>query len=130
MMSTTFISRIAVSATLAIVLGTAHLSQPVIADGKPLAAGTYQLRLTDESPAPAAGLSPDAEKWVEFLQGGKVVGRELASIIPASEIKAHAQGPMPKANGLRVDALKGGDYVRVWVHKGDMHYLINLGVSR
>ena len=129
-MFATTLSRIATIATLAITLGTVHLAKSVVADGKPLPAGTYQIRVTDEGPAPAAGQSADSEKWVEFLQGGKVVGREVASIIPQSEIAEHVKGPMPKANGSRVDNLKGGDYVRVWIHKADKHYLINLGAGK
>ena len=126
----TTLSRLSTIALVAITLGTVHLSKPVLADGKPLPAGTYQLRLTDEGPAPAVGQSPDLEKWVEFLQGGKVVGRELASLIPAAEIAEHVKGPMPKANSARVDQLKGGEYVRVWVNKDKMNYLINLMAGR
>ena len=37
---------------------------------------------------------------------------------------------MPKANGSRVDGLKGGEYVRIWFNKGGRHYLINLGGSK
>lgn len=122
----TTLQRFASIATLAVVLGSIHLSRPVTADGQPLPAGTYQVRLTDESPKPMPGLSPDAEKWVEFVKGGKVVGREIASIFTAAEIGEHVKGPMPKANGSRVDGLKGDDYVRVWFNRNGTHYLINL----
>ncbi len=67
-------------------LGEVKLPRQVKADGKPLAAGTYQVRLTAEMPSPAAaGIT--MERWVEFLQGGQVKGREVVSIIPASEMK-------------------------------------------
>lgn len=124
------LSRLAAVAMLAVTLGTVHLTKSVVADGKPLPAGTYTVRLTDEGPAPVPGISPDREKWVEFLQGGKVIGREIASIIPASEIAEHVKGPKPRMNGTRVDQLKGGDYLRVWVNKNQMHYLINLVVGK
>ena len=29
-------------------------------------------------------------------------------------------------NGVRVDMLKGNDYVRVWINRGGNNYLINL----
>ena len=126
----TTLSRIATLATFVITLGSVHLTKPATADGKPLPAGTYTVRLTDESPTPAAGQNAESEKWVEFLKGGKVVGREIASIIPDAEIKEHVKSPMPGASGWRVDTLKGGDYVRVWIHKTGHHYLINLGAGK
>jgi len=107
-------------------LGTVHLTHKVLANGQPLAAGTYQVRLTDEEPKPATGESPNAERWVEFVRGGKVAGKEVASVISADEIAKIAEGPRPKANGSRVDLLKGGDYVRVWINKGGQNYLINM----
>ena len=51
------------------------------ADGQPLAAGTYQVRLSADEPKPAVGQSPDSERYVEFLKGGKVVGREVATVV-------------------------------------------------
>ena len=110
-------------------LGTVTLNKKVLADGKPLAAGTYQVRLTSDSPKPAIGESPDAEKYVEFVRGGKVVGREVATVVSAADIGRIAKGPRPKGNGVRVDTLKGGDYVRVWIAKGGQNYLINMPPS-
>jgi hypothetical protein len=110
-------------------LGTITLNKKVMADGKPLAAGTYQVRLTSDSPKPAVGESPESEKYVEFLRGGKVVGREVATIIASSDVSKIAKGPHPKGNGVRVDTLKGGDYVRVWIAKGGQNYLINMPPS-
>jgi hypothetical protein len=107
-------------------LGTVHLTKKVLADGKPLAAGTYEVRLTNDSPKPAVGETPNSEKYVEFLRNGKVAGRELAVIVPASEVGQIAKGPHPKGNGSRVDTLKGGDYVRVWIAKGGTNYIINM----
>src|SRR5215510_2912291 len=70
----------------ALVLGTAKIPKGVMADGKPLAAGTYQVRLTkQEAPAAPAGISDNLQRWVEFVQAGNAKGRELATIVPASE---------------------------------------------
>lgn len=107
-------------------LGMVHLTHKVMANGQPLAAGTYQVRLTDEEAKAATGASPSAERWVEFVRGGKVAGKEVASVIGADDIGKIAKGPRPKANGSRVDLLKGGDYVRVWINKGGQNYLINM----
>src|SRR5215218_2779410 len=110
-------------------LGSVRIPRSVKANGQDLKAGTYQVRLTAEDAAPpAAGII--RERWVEFVQGGKVAGREVASIIPADEVKDTQPGPdlpgkQPKA-GSRVDTLKGGEYVRVWIIRGGVQYLIHM----
>jgi hypothetical protein len=107
-------------------LGTVHLGKAVMADGKPLPAGTYQVRLTPEEAKPAVGQSPDAERYVEFVKNGKVVAREVATVISATDIKQIAKGAKPAAGTAKVEELKGGKYVRVWINKGGNNYLINL----
>ena len=108
-------------------LGTVTLSKKLMADGKPLAPGTYQVRLsTDEVKPPATGQDPNSEKWVEFVKGGKVAGREVATVISAQDVGAIVKGKKPAANGASVEMLKGGDYWRVWINKGGTNYIINL----
>ncbi len=108
-------------------LGSVRVTRNVMADGKPLAAGTYTVRLTgDEAKPPAIGQTPSLERWVEFVQGGQVKGREVVTIIPDSDIAQVAKGPRPARGGSRVDTLKGDDYVRVWINRGGNNYLIHL----
>jgi hypothetical protein len=107
-----------------------RLPQPVLANGKSLAAGTYQVRITTERPAPAAGQSATGECWVEFLKGGSVAGSEVASVVSGGDIGAVAKGPQPKANAARVDLLKGGEYLRVWMNGAGTHYIVNMPVAR
>jgi hypothetical protein len=107
-------------------LGSVRVSRAVTADGKPLAAGTYEVRLTDEEPAAVAGESPKSERWIEFRRSGSVAGREVAIVIPDGEMHQIAKSPKPPANGSRVDLLKGGDYLRIWINRGGTNYLINL----
>jgi len=107
-------------------LGTVTLGKKVMADGKPLAAGTYQVRLTTDEPKPAVGQDPAAEKYVEFVKGGKVAGREVASVIGPEDIGKIAKGKKPGRNSSTVELLKGGDYLRVWINKGGTNYLINM----
>jgi hypothetical protein len=116
--------------TAGTVIGTVRLSQPVLADGKPLAAGTYQVRLSADQPPAAVGLSPSASQWVEFVRSGRVAGRELASVVPASEIGQVAESQRPARNSSRVELLKGGDYIRVWINRGDSHYILNMPPGR
>jgi hypothetical protein len=118
------------SPTGELVLGTVRVPKGVTADGKPLPAGTYQVRLTSQEAGPAAvGTSRTLERWVEFVQGGSVKAREVASIVPAAEAKMVAKDPPPAANGVKVQTLKGNDYVRVWFNKGGNHYLLYLPMS-
>lgn len=108
-------------------LGSVHLAKKVMADGKPLAPGTYQVRLTsDAPPKPGVGQAPDAEKYVEFLRAGKVVAREVATVIGKEDIGKVAKGKAPAAGTSKVELLKGGDYYRVWINRGGNNYLINL----
>ena len=112
-------------------LGSVSIPRAVMADGKTLAKGTYTVRLTAQSAQPTVpGQLPDLNRWVEFVQGGQVKGREVVSIVPADEVKDTMPGPdMPghvARNGRRVEMLKGGDYLRVWINQGGHNYLIHL----
>lgn len=112
-------------------LGTVNIPRAVMADGKPLPAGRYTVRLTaDTAQTPAPGATQTLERWVEFVQGGQVRGRELASIVPAEEVKMTMPGPdMPGGvgrSGSRVEMLKGGEFLRVWIARGGHNYLIHL----
>jgi hypothetical protein len=114
------------TATTLLLWSSSAGTQAVMADGQSLPAGTYQVQLSGESPAAAVGQTPDAETWVEFVQGNKVVGREIASVISAVQVASRATGAAPRPNRSRVDTLQGGEYVRVWINKGNVNYLINL----
>lgn len=111
-------------------LGTITLPRAVTADGKPLPRGRYQVRLTPQmAQPPAAGQMPSLERWVEFVQGGQVRGREVVSIVPASEMKDLMPGPDANravSNGTRVEMLKGNEYLRVWISRRGVSYLIHL----
>ncbi len=108
-------------------LGSVRLPRQVTANGQALPAGTYQVRVTanDATPA-AAGQTQNLERWVEFVQAGQVKGREVASIVPDSDIAQVADGTRPRVGASRVELLKGGDYFRVWINRGGNHYLIHL----
>jgi hypothetical protein len=108
-------------------LGSVNIPRSVKADGKDLKAGTYQVRLTAQAATPAVP-GQTMERWVEFLQGGKVAGREVVSIVPAAEMKDLMPGPdSGKApSGSKVEMLKGNDYLRVWISRGGVSYLIHM----
>ena len=107
-------------------LGSVTLSKRVMADGQALAAGTYQVRLSADVPKPGVGQTAEAERYVEFVRGGKVVGREVATVVSTADIASIVKGPKPANGGSRVDTLKGDDYVRVWINRGGMNYIIHM----
>jgi hypothetical protein len=108
-------------------LGSVRIGRQVMADGKPLRAGTYRVRLTAEEAKPEVpGQIPELNRWVEFLQGGEVKGREVVSIVPQSEIRQVADDAPPRPGGHKVQMLKGNEYLRIWINRGGNHYLIHL----
>jgi hypothetical protein len=117
-------------ATLVIALGGVHLTRAALADGSWMPAGVYQVRVTDQVVPASVGQSQGAERWVEFLQDGKVVGREVATVISAADMGAIAKGARPARNGSLVQILEGGDYLRVWINRDAVNYLINMPTGK
>jgi hypothetical protein len=107
-------------------IGTVRISRSVMADGKPLAAGTYQVHLSTDPLQPAVGQSPGGERFVEFRRGEKVVAREVATVIFEGDVASVAKGRRPRLNSSTFEMLKGGDYWRVWINRDGTNYLINL----
>ena len=104
---------------------TVTISQEVMADGKPLAAGTYDIYVTDERPSTGAGVT-DAQRVVEFAQKGEVVGRTLAEVFPV--VREGAVGTSGSTASTRATAqvLRGGEFLRVSFSDEDGRYLIHL----
>jgi hypothetical protein len=112
-----------------VALGSVRIPKGIKADGKPLAAGTYQVRLTPQTASPdAKGATASLERWAEFVQGGKVVGREVVTIIPQAEISKVQKDAPPPRGGAKIETLKGGDYLRVWINRGGNQYLMHFTV--
>lgn len=108
-------------------LGTVRIPRAVTADGKPLPAGTYTVRVTAQEAKPeAVGTTEALARWAEFVQKGEVKGREVVSIVPASESKMVVQDAPPPAGGTKVQMLRGNEYLRLWFNRGGNHYLIHL----
>jgi hypothetical protein len=113
-----------------VALGSVRLPRAVMADGKPLAAGTYQVRLTANPATPdAVGATAELSRWAEFVQGGAVRGREVVTIVPGGEAKMVAKDAAPASGGSKVQMLKGNEYMRVWINRGGNHYLIHFPVG-
>ena len=102
-------------------------SRAVTADGKPLPSGRYTLRLTAQAAQPTvAGQLPDLNRWVEFVQGGQVKGREVVSIVPDAEVSQTQPGPdlepgrrPAQAPGLKCSRVT---MLRVWISRNGVQY--------
>jgi len=110
-------------------LGAVRIPRDVKAGGEALAAGTYQVRVTETPATPQApGQTPQYERWAEFMRNGKTVAREVVTIVPASDIKQVAEQNPPPSGGYRAEVLKGNDYLRLWINRGGNHYLIHFNI--
>lgn len=121
---------VGLTAQTATTLGTVRLSRGVMADGKALPAGSYSLRVSADPVATVVGQGGENAKWVEFVQGGQVKGRELASVIPSAEVKQVVKGTSPAAGGVKVELLRGAEYIRIWANRAGNHYLLHLVVGQ
>lgn len=111
-------------------IGSVTLPRAVMANGESLAAGTYTVRVSTEAVPAAVGLSSDSTKWLEFVRGGEVRGRELASVLSESEVIQQVVESAPPASGSsKVEMLKGNDYMRVWINNGGTHYLVHFALA-
>jgi hypothetical protein len=109
-----------------VALGSVRLPKDVMADGKKLTAGTYQVRVTGQVASPdAKGQTSTLERWLEFVQGGQVKGREVVTIVPQSDLKLVEKDTPPQVNSSKFETLRGGDYARLWINRGGNHYLIH-----
>ena len=74
-------------------LGTVRLPKGVKADGKDIAAGSYQVRLTaDEAKPDAKGSSEKLERWVEFVKGDQRRGPRGRVDRPGQRDQARPEG--------------------------------------
>jgi hypothetical protein len=96
------VSTIAQESSNTAVLGSVTLTRKVLADGQPLAPGTYQVRLSAEQVKPVVGESPDSERYVEFVRAGKVIGREAEMVGKRvrPDVEAHLLKLRKKALGV------------------------------
>jgi len=113
-----------------VTLGTVRLPRPVTADGKPLAAGNYTVKVTSQPSKPdAVGQTEQLERWAEFLKGKDVAGREVVTIVPQAEIKQVVKDAPPASGGSKVQVLRGNEYLRVWFNRGGTHYLMHFPIA-
>jgi len=111
-------------------LGSVSVSRAAKANGEALPAGTYTLRLLPQDLTKVIGQTPAESRWVEFVRGGKVAGKEVATVLTAAEAKAVAERGMPASGTSKTELLKGNEYLRIWVNRGGTHYLVHLAMPK
>jgi hypothetical protein len=109
-------------------LASVSIDRPVLANGQPLAPGRYDVHLTNDWPDPLERGEQQGTQWVEFRAEGRTAGREAALVIPMGAIDAISEWH-PAPGATRVDVLKGGEFVRVWVNRAGTNYLIHLPIQ-
>lgn len=109
-------------------LGTAKLPVDLLADDARLPAGTYEVRLSAEQAPPDGRQREIDERWVEFVQGSRVVGRALAPVVRAAEVRDVLRGAPPAPGSVRIEKLRADRYYRLWFnHQGDQ-ILLHLAI--
>jgi hypothetical protein len=115
------------NAAMAHTMATVNIPAGLMAGGKPLPAGRYEVIITDEHPATESGTPSENQRWVEFVQNGTVVAREIAEVFGAADRPVGTSGA---AGGTRAQAvvqtLRGGEFVRVAINAGGARFLIHL----
>ena len=109
-------------------LGSVHIPKGVKADGKALR-GRHLSGAADaaDTATPDAkgqtGIARALGRVREGRQGRRPRGRHDH---PAGRDRARSRRTRRrKANSSKVETLKGGDYVRLWINKGGNHYLVH-----
>jgi hypothetical protein len=110
-------------------VATVRLAQPVMASGKPLAAGTYELVVTDERPSSPSGEPNESQRFVEFVANGNVVAREIAEVFPASERPVGTSSASGAARAV-VQRLRTDNFLRVAVNTSSARYLVHMPISQ
>jgi len=110
-------------------LASVNIPVAFSANGQPMAAGTYSIRLSDASVSAVVGQSPGAEQWVEFLKGGTVAGKELATVVSGPDAKQVLKSASPASGTAKVQTLREKNYVRVWITESGKTYLLHLPIT-
>ena len=107
-------------------VATVTLTEPVKADGKPLAPGTYEVWILDDRPNVGAGEPSNAQRVVELHQNGKMVASDVAEVFPSSGPVGTAGTTGSRLPKAVVQKLSGGEYVRIAINDAAGRFLIHL----
>lgn len=110
-------------------LGTVQIPVPVLASGVVLEPGAYELRLTGERPQAPGGQPSPSQYIVALLRGATPVAREVAEVLEDAELPVVGASARPVREGVSVQMLQGGEFLRVSVKRGTRRYLVHLPVQ-
>ena len=105
-------------------VATVTITEPVKADGQPLAPGKYEVWILDDRPA-TAGEPANAQRVVELHQNGKMVAKDVAEVFGATERPVGTSGTSGSRKAV-VQKLRGGEFLRIAISDGGARYLIHL----
>ena len=108
-------------------LGTVQISDAVLVGKMPLQPGTYEIRVTGEHLTPLPGQSEEATQVVEFVRDGMVVAKDAAEVLPATAMPVGTSGR--SGARMRVERLKGDEFLRISMVKDGERYLIHLPLA-
>jgi hypothetical protein len=100
----------------------------VLAEGKPLPPGMYEIRLTSDAASSLPGQPAGAQRPVEIISGGKVVARETAEVLRDENLPALGASSQSVQSGTRVEMLKGGEFLRISIKRDGARYLVYLPI--
>jgi hypothetical protein len=109
-------------------VATVTLGQSLMADGKRIAPGKYEVWILDERPM-LNGVPTENQRVVELVQNGTVIAREVAEMSGANApapVGTSGKAPARAMGKATVQTLKGGEYVRIAITDGGARYLIHL----
>ncbi len=101
-----------------------RITDQVLAGGKPLPPGTYEVIVTDERPASESGVPVENQRWIEFVQNRRVIAREIAEMFTAPERPVGTSGS--GGASAVVQRLRGDEYLRINVTDDGVRYLVHL----
>ena len=108
-------------------VATVTIAEPVKADGKQLAPGTYEVWILNDQPDVKAGAPSSAQRVVELHQNGKAVAREIAEVFTSGERPVGTSGATGSRMGKAVvQKLQGGEFLRIAITDAGARYLIHL----
>ena len=107
---------------------TVRIPVAVLADGKPLPPGRYNVRLTGNQP-PQPGQPAGAQQAVEIIADGNVVARETAEVLKDDDLPPVGASSQSVQSGTRVEMLKGGEFLRISMKRDGARYLVYLPIA-
>ncbi|HXH23715.1 MAG TPA: hypothetical protein VNI78_00615 [Vicinamibacterales bacterium] len=109
-------------------VSTIKIDQQVLAGGKPLAPGIYEVYVLDEMPETPEGTPSQNQRYAEIARDGQVIVREVAEVFWRGGRPREVVGTAGATESVeaRVERLRSGDFLRIAINDSGNRYLIHL----